>query len=59
MNKESLDIVKDKLAEFLDNANIDPIDKIELLINLYYFLSEYDENIKILRKVKDERKDII
>ena len=56
MDKESLDIVKDKLAEFLDNTNIDTIDKIELLINLYYFLSEYDENIKILKKYKENKK---
>lgn len=52
MNKESLEIVQDKVVNLLNNTNIDIVDKVELLINLVSFLNpdEYDENIKILQK---------
>lgn len=53
MQKESLEVIKEKLVDLLNNTNIDTIDKIELLINLNCFLSEYDENIKILRREKN------
>lgn len=59
MNKESLEIVQDKVVNLLNNTNIDIVDKVELLINLVSFLNpdEYDENIKILQKKRNN--DII
>ena len=52
MNKESLEKVQEKIADMLNNTDIDTIDKIELLINLIHFLNpeEYENNIKTLRK---------
>ena len=52
MEKESLEIVQEEIANILNNVNIPTYDKIELLINLINFLNpeEYEENIKILRR---------
>lgn len=52
MNKESLEIVQEKIAYMLNNCDIDTIDKIELLINLVHFLNPdmYEQNIKVLCK---------
>lgn len=59
MERESLEIVQDKVVNLLNNTNIDIVDKVELLINLVSFLNpdEYDENIKILQKKRNN--DII
>lgn len=56
MNKESLEIAKDKIYQIVDDERIPIIDKVELLINIINFLSpeEYEENIKVLRKHKNE-----
>ncbi len=52
MDKESLIKTKEKIIFFLTDANIDVVDKAELMINLYQFLDEnkYEENIKVLKK---------
>jgi hypothetical protein len=52
MNKESLEKVQEKVAELLNNTDIDAIDKVELLINLIHFLDpeKYEDNIKKLMK---------
>ena len=52
MNKESLEIVQEKIADLLNNTKIDTIDKIELLINLVHFLDpdNYEENIQVLEE---------
>lgn len=52
MEKESLEIVQEEIANMLNNVNILIYDKIELLINLVSFLDteQYEENIKILRR---------
>lgn len=52
MNKESLQIIQDKIADILNNTNIDIVDKVELLINLHFFLEDYDENIEVLRQYR-------
>lgn len=62
MNKESLEKVQEKIAELLNNTDIDTIDKIELLINLIHFLNPetYEENIQVLeehRKLKLTKED--
>lgn len=59
MEKESLEIVSGKVVDMLNHAEIETIDKIELLVNLMHFLNpdEYEDNIKVLQKEKDN--DII
>lgn len=53
MSKESLEKVRAKIIELLNDESMDSIDKMELLINLYNFLDpeKYDKNIQILRKM--------
>lgn len=57
MGKESLELVSDSIADMVDTLDIPIYDKIELLINLVHFLNpdEYEDNIKILRKHKQEK----
>lgn len=50
MNKESLDIVKERTHILVDDPNIPIQDKVELLINIMHFLNDYEENIKVLEK---------
>ena len=52
MNKESLEEVRIKLIDVISKSNINPIDKAELMINLYHLLDHknYDEAIKTLAK---------
>lgn len=52
MEKESLEIVQEEIANMLNNVNISIYDKVELFINLLSFLDteQYEENIKILRR---------
>ena len=62
MNKESIEEFKDHLGEYIDSLNIDTIDKIELLINLVHFMSDYKENLQVLEehrilKLKKEREE--
>ena len=57
MNKESLEIVQEKIAELLNNVDIPIHEKVELLINLVHFLdpNKYEENIKILQLTKENK----
>lgn len=55
MNKESLEILKDKFIDIIENTNIDNADKLELLMNIWLFLENYEENIKILHKYGKKR----
>ena len=59
MKKESIKQAINVIIEGLNNSNIEQIDRIELMTNLYNFLEHYDEDIKILRKevVRNERKE--
>ena len=50
MNKESIDIVQDRLHLLVDNPDIPIQDKVELLINIMHFLNDYEDNIKVLEK---------
>lgn len=50
MKKDSLEIAKEVVIKAIDEADIESYDKLELLLNLYQFLTEYKESIKILRK---------
>lgn len=56
MNKESLDKIKDKFIDIIENTNIDNADKLELLMNIDLFLTYYEENIKILQQYGKRRK---
>ena len=56
MNKESLDKIKDKFIDIIENTNIDNADKLELLMNIWLFLENYEENIKILQQYGKRRK---
>ena len=49
---ESLNKTLNVCFKAIDNAKIDKVDKVELLINLMQFLDNkaYENNIKILRK---------
>ena len=57
MQKESLLQIVDSLSDTIMNSNIKPEDKIELLINLKYFLDpkDYKENITVLRRNQDKK----
>ena len=57
MNKESLDKVRSKLAEIIKNEKIDKADKMELILNLWWFLDSelYEDNIKTLIKYGKKR----
>lgn len=52
MKRESLEKVREKVLDVVSNTEITTEDKVELLLNLFYFLDpeKYEENIKILRK---------
>ena len=56
MNKESLDKIKDKFIDIIENTNIDNADKLELLMNIWLFLENYEESIKILQQYGIKRK---
>lgn len=59
MKKESIKQAINVIIEGLNNSNIEQIDRVELMTNLYNFLEHYDEDIKILRKEvgRNERKE--
>lgn len=56
MNKESLKKMREIIIMGLNSTDIDPVDRAELLINLWNFLDDekYESYIKVLRK--DEKK---
>ena len=56
MEKESLIICRDKILNAFKKINIEPLDKLELMVNVYYFLDpeEYEDNIKVLKKEKKD-----
>lgn len=55
MKKESLEEIRRLLIPVISNADIDAMDKTELLINLYHFLDikNYEESINILIKKRN------
>lgn len=54
MKKESLEEVGDLLIKSIETSNITLYEKIELLLNLRLFLEDYDNNIKVLKRSKNE-----
>lgn len=50
MNKESINIVQNRVHLLVDDPNIPIQDKVELLINIMHFLNDYEDNIKVLEK---------
>lgn len=55
MKKESLEVVRLSLLNIIDKADIDQVDKTELIINLFHFLdpNSYLDNINLLKKGSD------
>ena len=56
MNKESLEKIKEKFVDIIENTNIENSDKLELLMNICLFLDNYEENIKILQQYGKKRR---
>lgn len=56
MKKESIDKSTQAILVALDTIDIDTLDKFELMKNLYTFLRNYDENIKILSQFGVKRR---
>lgn len=46
MEQGSLKKATDLILDTIQNSNIDELDKMELMLNLYIFLNNYDEAIK-------------
>lgn len=51
MQKESIEEAIDICLTNIQNSNINIVDKMELLINIKYFLEHYEEEIKVKKKV--------
>lgn len=56
MNKESLEILKEKILEIEHDKRISTWDRMELIINMTLILDHYEENIKILNRYGKKRK---
>lgn len=52
MQEESIEEAIRICIENIQNSNINIVDKVELLININYFLENYDEMIKVKVKKK-------
>ena len=55
MQKESLEKAKEVIISSLEISNIELYDKVELIVNLKTFLDNYDNDIKVLRRVKNDK----
>lgn len=56
MKKDSIDKTTQAILIALDNIDIDTFDKFELMKNLYTFLKDYDNNIKVLSEHTAQRR---
>lgn len=54
MLNESLEEVEDLIIKSLEKSDIPLYDKLELLLNLRLFLEDYENNIKVLKRSKNE-----
>ena len=52
MTQESINMALDIVIEAIDKSNIERIDKLELMLNISHFLTNYDEMIKQPRLTK-------
>lgn len=52
MNKQSLKIAKEIIINGLEESDIETIDKVELINNLWHFLNEetYTDNVDVLKQ---------
>lgn len=52
MKAESLEIIREKVLQVVSDSEIDQIDKVELLVNLYHLLDirKYEEAIMLLQR---------
>lgn len=57
MNEKELEDITNLLLECIDSSNLDLYVKVELMINLKTFLSNYEENIKLLKYIDNIKKN--
>ena len=52
MKADSLEIIREKVLQVVSDSEIDQIDKVELLVNLYHLLDirNYEEAIMLLQR---------
>ena len=56
MNQEELEEVTNILINSIESSNLSLYLKVELMINLRTFLSNYENNIKLLKKLETIKK---
>lgn len=56
MTKEELEEATDIIIDSITNSNLPNYTKVELMINLKTFLSDYENNIRELRKIEKRKK---
>lgn len=54
MLDESLEKINEILIKSIEISDIPLYDKLELLLNLRLFLEDYENNIKVLKRSKNE-----
>lgn len=58
MQEKNLEKIKTEIIDTILHSNIDLTDKVELMMNIHQFLSNYNENIKILKLYYDNKKEV-
>ena len=56
MQEESIEKAKEIIITSLNESNIEKLDKIELMLNINYFLTHYEEETKVKVKKKCMKK---
>lgn len=52
MKKESLEKASNIIIKALEKSDIEELDKLEIMLNVFQFLENYHKDLDILRKVK-------
>ena len=52
MKKESLEKASNIIIKSLEKSDIEELDKLEIMLNVFQFLENYHRDLDILRKVK-------
>lgn len=55
MKKESLEKASNIIIKALEKSDIEELDKLEIMLNVFQFLENYHRDLDILRKVKRNR----
>lgn len=55
MKKESLEKASNIIIKALEKSDIEELDKLEIMLNVFQFLENYHRDLDILRKVKSNR----